>query len=119
MPRAYSMDLRKRLVAAWREEHLSQGALAVRFRVSTGTFANWLQRVETTGSVAPRPHGGGHPRSVDGPGDELLTTLVAAQNDRTLEELAALYATERAVRPSRAALSRTLTRLGLGRERKR
>lgn len=65
MPRAYSMDLRERLVAAWREERLSQAALAARFRVSTGTVSYWLRRVEETGSVTPTPHSGGWPPSVD------------------------------------------------------
>jgi transposase len=119
MPRAYSMDLRDRLVAAWREEHLSQAALAARFRVSAGTVSNWLQRVVATGSVAPKPHGGGHAPAVDAAGAALLTSWVAEQNDRTLEELGALYQTRRAVRPSRSALSRTLIRLGLGRKKKR
>src|SRR4051794_37123927 len=89
MPRAYSMDLRERLVAAWREEHLSQSALAARFRVSEGTVANWLRRLEATGSVAPTPHGGGRAPSVDATGTALLRALVKERNDRTLAELGA------------------------------
>jgi transposase len=119
MPRAYSMDLRERLVAAWREEHPSQEALAARFRVSAGTVSNWLRRVEATGGVAPKPPGGGHPPAIDAAGADLLTRWIAERNDRTLEELGALYQTRRSVRPSRSALSRTLIRLGLGRKKKR
>jgi transposase len=63
MPRAYSMDLRERHVAAWGEERLSQAALAARFRVSTGTVSNWLKRMAETGSVAPKPPGGRARRS--------------------------------------------------------
>ncbi len=46
MPRAYSVDLRERVVAAAREEELTQADLATRFRLSTGTVSNWLRRVD-------------------------------------------------------------------------
>jgi transposase len=119
MPRAYSMDLRERLVACRREEHLSEAALAARFRVSTGTVSHWLQRVEATGSVAPKPHAGGRAPGIDAAGAALLRTLVDEQNDRTLAELATLYAARTGVPPSRAALSRRLIQLGLGRKKRR
>jgi transposase len=119
MPRAYSMDLRERLVAAWHEEHLSQALLAARFRVSAGTVSNWLRRVEATGSVAPKPHGGGRQPSVDAPGAGVLRALVGEQNDRTLAELGTLYRERTAVTLSRSALSRMLIRLGLGRKKRR
>ena len=65
MPRAYALDLRERLVAATEEAHLTQAVLAARFRVSAGTVSNWPKRVEQTGSLAPKPHGGGRRASVD------------------------------------------------------
>lgn len=119
MPGAYSMDLRERLVACRREERLSEAALAARFRVSTGTVSHWLQRVEVTGGVAPKPHAGGRASKIDAAGAALLRTLVDEQNDRTLAELATLYAARTGVRPSRAALSRRLIHLGLGRKKSR
>lgn len=119
MPRAYSLDLRERVVAAGRDEHLTQPALAARFRVSETTVYNWLRRERKTGSVVPQPHGGGRRASVDAEGRALLTTLVGEQNDRTLEELGALYHDRRQVALSRSALSRTLIQLGLGRKKSR
>ncbi len=119
MPRAYSLDLRERVVAARREEELSEAALAARFRVSETTVYTWLRRVRETGSMAPKPHGGGRRARVDAQGRTLLTTLLAEQNDRTLEELGALYHDRRQVALSRSALSRTLIQLGLGRTKSR
>ena len=119
MPRAYSLDLRERVVAAAREEELTQAELAARFRVSTGTVSTWLRRVAETGSVAPKPRGGGRRASVDEPGAKLLTDLVRERNDRTLDELAALYHARTHVRLSRSALWRAVTRLGLGRKKSR
>jgi transposase len=119
MPRAYSLDLRERLVTTAHEEHLTQAALAGRFRVSTGTVSNWLGRVEQTGSVAPKPHGGGRTASVDAPGAQVLTELVRAQSDRTLDELVALYHARTHVQLTRSALWRALKRLGLERKKSR
>lgn len=53
MGRAYSMDLRERVVAAVAQEGLSRRQAAARFGVSDSTAINWLKRVATTGSVAP------------------------------------------------------------------
>ena len=119
MPPAYSVDLRERVIAAAREEHLTQTALAARFRLSETTVYNWLRRVREAGSVAPRPHGGVRRASVDEAGAELLSELVHDQNGRTLEELVGLYHTRTAVSLSRSALWRALERLGLEREKSR
>ena len=119
MPRAYSVDLRERVVAAARDEELTQATLAARFRVSTGTVSNWLRRFEETGSVAPLPHGGGRRASIDERGAELLTELVRARSDRTLDELLALYHARTHVRLTRSALWRALERLGLERKKSR
>jgi transposase len=119
MPRAYSVDLRERVLAAAQEERLTQAALAARFRLSEQTVYNWLRRQREEGTVAPRPHGGGRRASVDERGARLLSALVRAENDRTLEELAALYQARTHVRLSRSALWRALARLGLARKKSR
>lgn len=119
MPRAYAMDLRERVVAAAHEEGLTRTALAERFRVSEGTVYNWLRCERETGTVAPKPHGGGHPRSVDADGESVLSALVRARNDRTLEELATLYETETAVLLSQSSLWRALKRAGFVRKKSR
>ena len=112
-PRASSKDLRERLVASRREEQLSEARLAARFRVSTGTVLYWLQRVEATSSVAPKPYAGGREPTVDAAGAVLLRSPVGEQNDRTFERLATHYAARTGVRPSRAALARRLIQLEL------
>jgi hypothetical protein len=67
-------------------------------------------------ALAPRTLPGG---IVDAAGVVLLTAWVREQNDRTLEELGALYHARRHVTLSRSALSRRLIRLGLGRIKSR
>ena len=118
MPRAYSLDLRERVLAASRDERLSQAALAARFRVSEQTVYRWLRRARETGGVAPKPHGGGRAAAVDNAGAAVLRELVDAENDRTLAEYRARYRERTGVPLSQGALWRALTRLGLGRKKK-
>jgi transposase len=66
MGRAYSMDLRERVVAAVAQEGLSRRRAAARFGISDSTAINWLKRVATTGSVAPGQIGGHKPRKIAG-----------------------------------------------------
>ncbi|HEU4642189.1 MAG TPA: helix-turn-helix domain-containing protein [Gemmatimonadaceae bacterium] len=118
MPRAYSLDLRERVLAAAREEDLSHVALAARFRVGESTVRAWLRRARETGSVAAKPHGGGTPPTVDAAGAPVLVALVLEQNDRTLEELAALYGARQDTTASRSAIWRACQRLDLRRKKK-
>jgi transposase len=46
-----------------------------------------LRRRRETGSIAPKPHGGGHPAAYAGAKLEQLRELVRQQPDATLEEL--------------------------------
>ena len=73
MGRAYSMDLRERVVAAVAQEGLSRRQAAARFGVSDSTAINWLKRVATTGSVAPGQIGGHKPKKIAGPHRDWLS----------------------------------------------
>jgi putative transposase len=66
MSRAYSMDLRERVVAAVEHEGMSRHQAAARFGVAASTAIKWLQRVRATGSVAPGQQGGHKPRAIAG-----------------------------------------------------
>ena len=60
MARAYSLDLRERVVAAvWRG--LACRAVAGRFDVSVASVVKWAERARATGSPAARPMGGKRP----------------------------------------------------------
>src|SRR5436305_7675641 len=53
MGRAYSIDLRERVVAAVETGGLSCHRAAAQFGVGVSTAIRWVQRVRKTGSVAP------------------------------------------------------------------
>jgi transposase len=87
--KAYSMDLRERVVAACDARDGTREQIAQRFSVSVSWIRSLLQRRRDTGSIAPLPHGGGRPPAFDGEAAERLRAAVAADDDATLEELAA------------------------------
>ena len=85
MSRAYSLDLRERVVAAVLDGD-SCRAVAARFKVSVASVVKWSQRYRATGSVAAKAMGwrGGHSLA---PQREWLLTRLAAAPDVTLRAL--------------------------------
>jgi transposase len=116
MPRAYSQDLRDRVLTA-AHAGLTHGAVATRFAVGESTVRSWLRRERLTGSRSAHPPPGG--RSKLGPvGDDALRALVADRNDRTLAELAEGLRERTGLRVSVMAVWRACERLALRRKKK-
>jgi transposase len=87
MARAYSLDLRERVVAAVAAGESCRKVAAV-FRVSVASVVKCSQRARATGSPAARPMGGNRPYALAGQRDWLLKRL-ADQPDVTLRALVA------------------------------
>lgn len=97
MARAYSLDLRERVVAAVTAGE-SCRAVAATFKVSVASVVKWSQRFRATGSAASRPMGGNRPYALAGARDWLLRRL-AEKPDLTLRALLAELA-ERGIKVS-------------------
>ena len=82
-----SNDLRERIVAAVEAGEHSLQELADLFSAHLSTIVRLLQRYRTTGSVQPKPHGGGMPPKLDAQAVARLLELVRQQPDATLAEL--------------------------------
>lgn len=108
----YSMDLRRRVAEAVDNHEGSLRQLARRFRVSLTFITRLLGRRRQTGSLAPRPHGGGHRPALDEAGQQHLRQLLQEQPDATLEELAQRLGC------GRMAVWRTLRKLKITRKKK-
>jgi transposase len=65
----------------------SQSQIAKMFQVSRKCLCDLLRLRRQTGSLAPRPHGGGRQAAYQGKTLERLRELVEQQSDATLEEL--------------------------------
>ena len=66
MAKAYSMDLRKRVVEAVERDGLSCNQAAARFEVAISTAIDWVNRYRQTGSLAPGQMGGHRPKKLVG-----------------------------------------------------
>ena len=95
MGKPYSLDLRKRVVAAIKGG-MSRNQAAKQFGVAISTAIGWMQRVEETGSIAPGQMGGHKPKAISGEhaiwlsqrmknGDFTLRGLVAELAERGLK----------------------------------
>lgn len=87
MPRAYSQDLRDRVIGAV-ASGMSARAAARLFGVSASTAVKWVQRWRRTGVVSAKRMGGYRPSALAGH-EVLVRELVARQPDLTLEEIRA------------------------------
>lgn len=118
MPRAYSSDLRARVLAAGQQDRWSHRALAERFQVGESTVRLWLRQARTTGQTTPKRSPGAVP-VIREAGAAVLRDLVAAQNDATLAELATRYGERTGVAVGITAVWRACRRLALKRKRKK
>lgn len=113
--KTYSMDLRERVVKACDARDGTREQIAARFSVSVSWIRDLLKRRRETGSIAPKPHGGGRPPAFAGESAERLREAVADDDDATLRELA--EAAGVACVPS--AVHRALVRLEITRKKSR
>jgi transposase len=110
----YSHDLRQRILETVLRGEGSLRQIARRFLVSLSFVTRLLQLHRSTGSLPPRPHGGGNPAKL-GPQDlERLRELVRQQPDATLEELRQRLG----VSCSTMTIARALRKLRLPRKKK-
>lgn len=57
--KAYSSDFRQKVINAHNNKEGSQRELATRFSVSLSFVQSLLRRYRSSGTVEPKPHGGG------------------------------------------------------------
>lgn len=116
--KALSLDLRQRIVDAYENEEGTQAQLAERFKVGIATIERLVRLKRETGSVAPRPHGGGRTARIgeqDRPG---LLDAFEQEPDLTQQELAERFTAEG--RPvSQQTVSRALKHLKITRKKSR
>ena len=107
--RPYSMDLRRRVVAACDRHDGKREDIGKRFDVSTAWIRRLLQRRREMGSIAPFPQNAGRKPALDDRKMERLRRIVGRQPDATLRELKGRLG----VRLSDGAMIRALGRLRL------
>ncbi len=115
--KAYSLDLRRKIVESCDRGNESQSDVAESFGVSLSFLEKLLRLRRITGEVAPLPHGGGVRPRLDKDALELLRVLVKQQPDATLAELCDELNEQRGIGVSAPTMSTVLKKLGLGRKK--
>src|SRR2546421_6541989 len=115
--KAYSNDLRHKIVAAYERGHRSQREIAELFGVSPATVRNFARRKRERGSPDQLPRGGGATARIDSEAHNELRQLIASSPDATLEEARQHLARKASVRVGLSAVCRALARMGLRRKK--
>ena len=111
--KAYSLDLRQKIVDVYQNESISQRQLAKRFSVTKSFVIKLLKQYRETGNLKPLPHGGGARLKVNSEQLQILSELIEEKNDATLEELCQMFYLRTQVVVSRATMGRMSQRLKL------
>jgi transposase len=111
--KAYSIDLRQKIIDVYEKEQISQRQLAKRFDVALSFIVKLLKQYRETGKIAPKPFNGGVKLKLTLEQIKTLADLVENNNDATLEELCQLLKEKTGVTISRATMGRMTQRLKL------
>ncbi len=111
--KAYSLDLRQKIIDVYEQEEISQRQLAKRFNVALSFIVKLLRQYRNTGEIAPKPFNGGVKLKLRPENLVVLADLIKNNNDATLDELCQMLQDKIGVSISRATMGRMTQRLKL------
>ncbi len=117
MARAYTRELRERVLLACERGGLSRASIAALFRVGESTVYRWQRMWRAEGRREAKPHAGGPAPRLGTTALGELEELVAESNDRTLAEYAAGLLERAGVAASGPTIRRALRKLELRRKK--
>jgi transposase len=111
--------LRQRIVAAWQKKKLTGLELAELFGVGEATVKRIKRRFLDTGSVKPKPHGGGAQPIIGKEQGPLLEALVQQHPDWSEDQFAKALTDSHGIIASAATVGRAIRRLGYSVKKRR
>lgn len=111
--KAYSLDLRQKIVDTYAEGNISQRQLAKQFRVALSFIEKLLKQHRETGNIAPKVRTEQTPTKLNEEQLTILEQIVKANNDATLDELRYQLEQKTGVLIGRSTVDRMLTKLNL------
>ena len=115
--KSYSLDLRQKVLDAHTHKEGSLRKLAQRFNVSLSFVQDLLKRQRTSGTIHPKPHGGGPTPKLTPEQKDKIQELLDEKNDMTLAELCECIEAQTQVRVSRSTMGRIVQSLNLTRKK--
>jgi len=117
MPAPMSVDLRQRILAAYEAKEGSQRQLAERFKVSLSFIRDLRRHHRQTGSLQPKPPGGGAVAKIGKQQLPIIAALVTAQPDALLKELCERFAQQTGIEVSVSTMQRAVSKLNLSQKK--
>lgn len=111
--KAYSIDLRQKIVETYADGNISQRQLAKQFRVTLSFIQKLLKQYRETGSIAPKQRMQQTPTKLTAEQLLVLAKVVNTNNDATLAELRELLHQQTGVWIGRSTVDRMVRKLNL------
>ncbi len=115
---AYPIELRERVVKAYRRDDKSTIEVAEEYSVGSATLTRWLRLERETGSLEPREHGGGRTSPIDEEAEKFLRRLIAKNPDVLISEMVKELKEKLKINTSESAIGRALARMEITRKKK-
>lgn len=116
--KAYSTDLREKIISAWQNGEGGKTEIARRFKVNRSTVYKYIKLLKETGSLERRPRKNLHLIKIDLEGQQYLKKQVLNKPEITLEELKKRFTKKFNIVISTSAISYHLNILKLSRKKK-
>ncbi|MBT7087553.1 transposase [bacterium] len=117
MTAAYSIDLRKKVVEAYKAGNTSLAKVAGNFQLSITSVKRYLKLEREKGDLSPTKGNQGRPGKIDKIGYKEIQRIIKERPTITLGELSEIYYKKRKVKAGRSILSRACMRLNLRRKK--
>lgn len=114
--KAYSLDLRRRIIETLEAGEETQSVIAEQFQVSLSFVEKLWRRWRSSGQCDAKPHAGGRQRSLSGD-EQRIRAEIAAQPDVTLAELCQRVVEAGGATSSSSMMCREVKRLKLPRKK--
>lgn len=119
MPAAYSQDLRRKSVSAYKNGEGTQKQIAKRFSIGLRTLQEWLELQDETGDLRPRePISRGRACIINDKRLSFIKTEVEKRPDILVSEIIELLKKKFRIKVSISMVSRALSKLHLRRKKK-
>jgi transposase len=114
---AYPVELRERVVEAFRENEGDLLGIAELFSVGSATLTRWVRLQREMGSLEPRPHGGGLKSPIDKKGEQFLRRYLKQHPDAIITEMVEKLDEQANIKTSESAVGRALARMEITRKK--
>jgi transposase len=118
MPKAYSIDLRRKAVAAYENEEGTLSEIAAIFSIGRTSLVDYLKRKRKTGDVLPTKYVPGPKTTITTKGLAYIRWVVEHKPDIILAEICKKYLSRFKKKVSPSMICRALKKMGLRRKKK-